>query len=503
MSAERERAAASETKTASGAALLEQMIGETVKRGVEKKQARSLIDTLIDEALSESSTIVWKRNVTQTLKEAIAAIDEQLSRQLAAVMHHEKFQRLEGSWRGLKYLIANSELGSDSNMYVDVLNIKKREVQKDLEKASDFDQSELFKKIYESEFGMPGGEPYAALIGDYDFSAHPEDVELLKNLSGIASAAFCPFLSAASPQLFGFKSFTELPGPRDLKGIFKSAVHTAWRSFRESDDSRFVVLTMPRVLARLPYGKNTKSVDEFEFEEAPFDPKKAQLTEVPHDTYCWMNAAYVLATKMTDAFAKTGFCTQIRGKEGGGKVEDLPVHHFLTDDGDLDLNCPTEIAITDRREKELSDSGFLPLSHYKNTDYSVFFGAQTTQKPQHYDNDNATANAEICARLPYVMASSRFAHYLKVIGRDKVGSLLEAGDVEKFLKQWIAQYVLQDERPSPSQKARFPLKAAQIEVKEDPRNPGSYSAIAYLQPWLHMEELNTSVRMVARIPKKK
>jgi len=321
----------------------------------------------------------------------------------------------------------------------------------------------------------------------------------LRLVSNVAAAAFAPFISAAGPGMFGFDSYTELAKPRDLAKIFETSDYMKWRSFRDSEDSRFVSLVMPRTLARLPYGNATKAIDEFNYEEAPFDAAGAAKA-MDHNEYCWMNAAYAMGTRLTDAFAQYGFCTAIRGAEGGGKVENLPTHVFQSDDGDMDAKCPTEIAITDRREFELSNLGFLPLCHYKNTDYSVFFGAQTTQKPKKYDRPEATANAAISARLPYIMASSRFAHYLKVMARDKIGSFMEASDVERWLNRWILNYVNSNEQASQETKARYPLREAQVRVQEIPGRPGSYNAVAYLRPWLQMEELTTSLRMVARIP---
>lgn len=473
--------------------LLDQAIKAT--RQTEKTRAQELLRTLTEEALR--GTVTWTKDVTRTITAGITAIDEAISKQLAAIMHAPRFQQLEGSWRGLNYLVMNSE--TSAQLKIKVINVSKRDLFKDLDRAVEFDQSQAFKKLYENEFGTPGGEPYGALIGDYEFTNHPEDIDLLSKMSNVAAAAFCPFLSAASPSLFGFESFTELSKPRDLEKIFDTVEYTKWNSFRDSDDSRFVVLSMPRVLSRLPYGRNTKPVEEFQFEEVELD-KKGRSKVVPHDQYAWMNAAYVMGTRLTDAFARYGFCTAIRGAEGGGKVEGLPAHIFTSDDGDTDMKCPTEIAITDRREAELSKLGFLPLSHYKNTDYSVFFGAQSTQKPKRYDRPEATANAAISARLPYIMASSRFAHYLKVIARDKIGSFMEVEDCQDFLERWIANYVSADAKPSEETKARYPLREARIEVREIPGQPGSYNAVAWLRPWLQMEELTTSLRMVARIP---
>jgi type VI secretion system protein ImpC len=392
----------------------------------------------------------------------------------------------------------NSE--TSTSLKIRVLNVSKRDLFKDVDKAIEFDQSQIFKKLYENEFGSPGGEPYATIIGDYEFTSHPEDVELLSKMSNVAAAAFCPFISAASPNLFGFQEWTDLSKPRDLEKIFETVEYAKWKSFRESEDSRFVSLVMPRVLARLPYGSQTKPIEEFNYEEVELDAK-GKAKAVAHEHYTWMNASYVLGTKLTDAFAKYGFCVAIRGAEGGGKVEGLPAHVFTSDDGDPDLKCPTEIGITDRREAELSKLGFLPLCHYKNTDYAVFFGAQTAQKPKKYDRPDATANAAISARLPYMMATSRFAHYLKVMARDKIGSFMEASNCEDWLNRWINNYVNSNEKAGAELKAKFPLREAKVEVKEIAGKPGSYNAVAYLRPWLQMEELTASLRMVARIPK--
>jgi type VI secretion system protein ImpC len=477
-----------------GESLLESAISAT--RQTERSRAEDLIRTLAEEAVR--GTVTFDKDVTRTITKAISALDEVISKQLSAVMHKPDFQKLEGSWRGLNHLVMNSE--TSAMLKLKVLNCSKRELFKDVDKAVEFDQSQIFKKIYEAEYGTPGGEPYGALIGDYEFTNHPEDIELLSKMSNVAAAGFCPFLSAADPKLFGFDEWTELIKPRDLEKIFDTVEYTKWKSFRDSEDSRFVTLTMPRTLARLPYGANTKPVEQFSFEEVPLGPGGKSIT-VPHDEYCWMNSAFVMGTKLTDAFAKYGWCTAIRGAEGGGRVEGLPAHIFQADDGDMDLKCPTEIAITDRRENELSKLGFLPLCHYKNTDYAVFFGAQTTQKPKKYDRPAATENAAISARLPYIMATSRFAHYLKVIARDKIGSFMEVEDCQAWLDRWIHNYVAADPKPSQETKARYPLAEAKVEVKEIPGRPGSYNAIAWLRPWLQLEELTTSLRMVARIPK--
>ena len=487
------QAAGSTTTTEGGLSFLDQVIGAT--KQTTPDQTTDLVKNLVEQAMS--GTLVFDKNITRTFDRAIAAIDQKLSTQLNAIMHDPKFSKLEGTWRGMNYLVMNSE--TSTNLKIKVINIPKRELTRDLTRAVEFDQSQLFKKIYENEFGTPGGEPYGSLIGDYEWTQHPDDIETLRLISNIAAGAFAPFISAAGPGMFGFDSYTELAKPRDLAKIFETTEYTKWRAFRDSEDARFVNLVLPRTLARVPYGAATKPIDEFNYEEAPYDASGA-AKQMEHTDYCWMNAAYAMGTRLTNAFSQYGFCTAIRGAEGGGKVENLPTHVFQSDDGDMDAKCPTELAITDRREFELSNLGFLPLCHYKNTDYSVFFGAQSVQKPKKYDRPEATANAAISARLPYIMASGRFAHYLKIMARDKIGSFMEAGDVQRWLNRWITNYVNANENAGPEMKARYPLREARVEVREIPGKPGSYNAVAHLRPWLQMEELTTSLRMVARIP---
>jgi type VI secretion system protein ImpC len=482
-----------EAVTQSGPDLLERAIGAT--KQTEPKRAEELLRTLTEQALE--GTVTYSKNLNLTINEAIKQIDAKISKQLAVVMHDPKFQKLEGSWRGLHYLVMNTE--TSATLKIRVMHWTKRELFRDLSRASEFDQSQLFKRIYESEFGMPGGQPYGALIGDYEFTNHPEEIDTLRLVSNVSAAAFAPFIAAASPRLIGLDSYTELATPRDLEKIFDSIEYTKWNAYRETDDSRFVTLVLPRVLARLPYGERTTRVEEFDFEEAPID-EMGVARRMSHEEYCWTNAAFAMGARLTDAFAKNGWCTAIRGAENGGKVENLPCHIFTTDEGDIDLQCPTEIGITERREAELSKLGFLSLSHYKGTDYSVFFGAQTTQKPKKYDRNDATANAAISARLPYMMASSRIAHYLKVIARDKIGSFKEAAELEAWLKRWIERYTNSNPSPSEEAKARFPLRDARVQVEEIPGKPGSYHAVAHMRPWLQLEELTASLRMVARIP---
>ena len=474
--------------------LLDQVIGAT--KHTERDRAQELVSALTEQALE--GTLTFDKSVSKSIAAAIESIDKAISKQLASVMHAEEFQKLEGSWRGLNYLTSKSE--TSAMLKIKMFNASKDELFKDLDRAVEFDQSQTFKKLYENEFGTPGGEPYGVLIGDYEFTNHPQDVDLLEKMSNVAAASFCPFITSPSPKLFGFASWTELSQPRDLEKIFESVEYAKWKSFRDSEDSRFVAMTMPRALARLPYGAQTCPVEDFGYEETTLRADGKQAA-VDHREFCWMNAAYVLGERLTHAFSTTNWCTAIRGAEGGGKVEGLPTYTFTSDDGDPDMQCPTEVGITDRREAELSKLGFISLSHYKNTDYAVFFGGQTVQKPKKYDRPEASANAEISARLPYIMATSRLSHYLKVIARDKIGSFMEATDVQNWLDRWLHNYVSADPNPSEDAKARFPLREAKVQVQEVPGKPGSYQAIAWLRPWLQMEELTSSMRMVARIPK--
>ncbi|MGO4260765.1 type VI secretion system contractile sheath large subunit [Lysobacter sp. TAB13] len=471
--------------------LLEQILIQTkiAKTDTERARARDLMAELVAQ-VTDGALVVSKDAIT-ALDARIAEIDRLLSDQLSAVMHMEDFQRMEGSWRGLKYMVDNSE--TSTTLKIKVFNCTKKELVKDFKNASDFDQSSLFKKVYEEEYGTFGGAPFATLIGDYEFGRQPEDMYLVEEISHVAAAAHAPFLSAASAQLLGFESFTELSGPRDLAKIFDTVEYAKWKSFRGSEDSRYVGLTMPHVLGRLPYGPDTSPVEAFNFTET--------VTGKEHERYLWMNAAYALGSKITDAFAKYGWTAAIRGVEGGGLVEGMPTHTFSTDDGEVALKCPTEIAITDRREKELADLGLIPLVHCKNTDYAAFFSTQSVQKSKEYNTDAANANARLSAQLQYIFAVSRVAHYLKAMMRDKIGSFASKSSVEMFLNNWIAQYVLLDDNASQERKAQFPLREARIEVTEIPGKPGAYKSVAFLRPHYQLDELSVSLRLVAELPK--
>jgi type VI secretion system protein ImpC len=429
-------------------------------------------------------------HVIKMLIEYIADINELLVNQVNEFIHAPNFQKLEASWRGLNFLVKNTETGE--RLKLRLLNISKDELQKDLEKAVEFDQSQLFKKVYEEEYGTFGGHPYGTLLGDFYFSRSAKDVALLNLISNVASAAHAPFIAGSAPELFDLSSFRELPEHRDLNGIFESLEMIKYNSFRDSEDSRYVTLTLPRVLIRMPYGPDTLPVEGFDFVE--------DVDGRNHAKYLWANSAYALTQRITDAFAKYSWCAAIRGVEGGGLVEGLPAHVFDTDSGDKALKCPTEIAITDRREKELSDLGFISLVHCKGKDYAAFFGGQTTQKPKKYDTPQANANARLSAVLPYILAASRFAHYLKVIVRDKVGSFMTADNVQVYLNRWIGAYVLGKDDAGQEIKAQYPLREARVDVSETPGKPGCYTAVVFLRPHFQLEELTTSIRLVAELP---
>jgi type VI secretion system protein ImpC len=470
--------------------LMDQILDQTrAYDDVEREQNQTYIEQFVKKALECGDNI--SSDVVNTINAWIAGIDEKLSAQLSAVMHSPEFQKLEGTWRGLHYLVHQSETGE--TLKIRVLNVKKQELQKDLEKAVEFDQSTLFRKCYEEEYGQLGGEPYGLLVGDFHFTRSADDINLLKLISNCASAAHAPFIAGADPRLLNMESFTDLSGPRDLAKIFQGAEYAAWRSFRDSEDSRYVGLTLPNVLGRLPYGEDFKKVEAFNYEE--------NVSGTDHHQYLWMNAAWAYAARATDAFAKHGWFAQIRGVEGGGKVQGLPVHTFPTDDGDVAMKCPTEIAITDRREFELSNLGFLPLLHAKNTDFAVFLGAQSCQKPKSYFEEDANANAELSAKINYLLCVSRFAHYLKVMARDKIGSTMERGECQEWLNDWISNYVCDPTTAGDETKAERPLSEARVEVREVAGRPGWYEAIAYLRPHFQMETLGASMRLVAEVPK--
>ena len=491
MSTEQSHSSAPQALAGEGASLLDSIIDQSriATNDFEKKHTRDLISELADQVLAGSVTV--SRDLSASIDVRVAEIDALISAQLNEIMHNAEFQKLEASWRGLKYLVNESE--TSTQLKIKVLNASKKDLVKDFKTSPEFDQSALFKKIYEEEYGTFGGAPYASLIGDYEFTRHPEDFYLLEELSHVAASAHAPLITSAGAGLFGLETFADIGKPRDLAKIFDTVEYAKWKSFRESDDARYVGLVLPHVLGRLPYGRDNVPVEAFDFEE--------NVDGSDHNKYLWTNAAYSYGARLADAFAQFGWLAAIRGVEGGGLVEGLAAHTFNTDDGEVALKCPTEVAITDRTEKLLSDLGFISLVHCKNTDYAAFFSGQSVQKAKSYNTDSANANARLSTQLPYIFSVSRIAHYMKSIMRDKIGSFASRQNVQDFLNTWLSQYVLLDDSASQEAKSKYPLREARVDVVEVPGKPGVYRAAAFLRPHFQLDELTISLRLVAELPK--
>lgn len=451
------------------------------------QNSRKWLTHLVDQIAGKQMMV--SADVDQMLNDRIAQIDELISVQLDEVMHADEFQKLESSWRGLAYLVNQSE--TSDRLRIKVLNVSKRDLTKDLCKPNQrFDQSALYKQVYSHEYDQLGGEPYGLLIGDYEFSRRPEDIALLEEMAGVAAGSHAPFIAAANAELFNFDSFTQINDPQDLKAVFDNEAYAKWKSFRASEDSKYVGLCMPHISLRLPYGPETVPVEEFDYREG--------VDGTDHSKYLWGNAAYAFGARATDAFAKYEWCAAIRGYAGGGLVEGLPLHTFTTNEGDIAAKCPTEVAIPDGRENELANLGFIPLTHYKGTDSAVFMGAQSCNKPVEYMDPDATANAKLSSQLQYTLAVCRFAHFLKAMLRERVGSYMSKSQCQKFLNNWIANYVQLNPDAKQEEKARFPLAEASVEVEEIPGKPGTYSAVARLRPHFQLEGVQLSLRLVAK-----
>lgn len=495
MADEKQKATQAEGAVLEGSPLTELLQKEFKPKSDEAKSAvEQAVRTLAEQALAQTALI--SADVVRSIDAMVAEIDRKLTEQINLILHHAEFQKLESAWRGLHYLVNNTE--TDEMLKIRVMNIKKEELGKTLKwyKGTAWDQSPIFKRIYEEEYGQFGGEPFGCLVADYYFDQSPPDVEMLGEMSKISAAAHTPFITGASPTVMQMDSWQELANPRDLTKIFTTPEYAAWRSLRESDDARYLGLAMPRFLARTPYGAKSNPVEEFDFEE--------DTGAADHSKYTWSNAAYAMAVNINRSFKEFGWCSRIRGIESGGAVEGLPTHAFPTDDGGVDMKCPTEIAISDRREAELAKNGFMPLIHRKNSDFAAFIGAQSLQKPQEYDDPDATANANLAARLPYLFACCRFAHYLKCIVRDKIGSFKERDDMQTWLQNWIMNYVDGDPaHSSESTKARKPLAAAEVVVEEVEGNPGYYTSKFFLRPHYQLEGLTVSLRLVSKLPSAK
>ena len=461
--------------------------GRLARQEASRPEAQKMLSRFLEEIIDQEVT--YSHNASRMISERMAMIDRIISDQLNVVMHDSKFQKLEASWRSLSKLASGAELGARLKMKV--LNVSTKELLSDFEKAPGFDQSSLFKMVYEQEFGTLGGQPYGLLVGDFETGRSARDIELIQNIAQVASAAHAPFIGAASADMFDLDSFTELDQPYDLNRIFESTQMAKWASFRDSEESRFVAMTLPRVLVRVPYGEGL-SIEEMDFEE--------NVDGSDNSKYLWTPASWALAERIMHSYSEYGWGASIRGTEAGGKVPNLPLHSFKSDSGDMVVKCPTETTITDRREKELSDLGFISLCYARNTDYSVFFSGSTVNQPKKYVEEDANANARLSAMLPYILAASRFAHYLKAIMRDKVGGFESKGSIHRFLNTWISQYVTKDDSASQTIKARYPLREGRVDVVEIPGRPGAYNAVVFLRPHFQLEELTASIRLVANLP---
>jgi type VI secretion system protein ImpC len=489
MNQETQREANSAVLAAEGDPLHDIVVSSGIGRTAEGyARGRDLLETFVERVVGREDRV--SENVVNSIDEAIAELDALLSEQMNEILHAAEFQKLEGSWRGLHHLVVNSE--TSTSLKIKVLSVSKKELRNDFDKAAATDASTLYKRVYEEGIGQYGESPFASLIGDFEFSQNPEDLKLLQDISKVAAVAHAPFVSAASPEMFGLESFTNIGRPASIAKIFDTVEYAQWKSFRESEDSRYVGLTLPHVLGRLPYGRNGTTVDSFDYEE--------DTDGRDHGKYLWSNAAYAFGTRLTEAFDLHGWCAAIRGPEGGGKVKGLPVHTFRTDEGDVALKCPTEAAISDPREKELADLGFIPLVHCAGTDHAAFFSAQSVQKAKSYDTTGAEASAGMSSQLPYIYAVSRFAHYITVMMRDKTGSFMSRSDVQEYLTRWINLYVLENDDAGPELKAKQPLRQARIEVVDVPGKPGAYRATGFLRPHFQLDQLTTSLRLVADLP---
>jgi len=487
---EAKAAQATSAAAATELTLLDQIVeqGRLGKDPAAKERGKDMVKNFVSEVLAGQITV--SKDTEVMINARIAQIDHLISLQLNEIMHAPEFQKLEGSWRGLRYMLGQSE--TSDMLKIKILNVGKKELLRDLQRAPEFDQSALFKKVYEEEYGVFGGAPFGALVGDYEFDKSGQDIELLEKVAQVAAASHAPFITGASPEMLNLESFTQLDSPRDLAKVFDTTEYARWKAFRQSEDSRYVALTLPRMLLREPYGPNNVPVDAFNYDE--------RVDGTDHDRYLWGNAAWALGARVTNAFAQYGWCACIRGVESGGMVEGLPTHNFRTDSGDVAMKCPTETPITDRREKELADLGFAPLVHQKGSSNACFFSVQSAQKPKVYTSDAATANSRISAQLPYIFAVSRFAHYLKAMMRDKIGGYMSKSEAQSFLNTWIANYVVGNDDAPLSVKAKRPLKEANVEVQEVPGKPGAYRAIAFLRPHFQLDELSVSMRLVAELP---
>lgn len=419
----------------------------------------------------------------------ISSVDEKISEQLDAIMHHEDFQDLESSWRELKFLVDRTDFRQ--NVEIEVLNASKDTLRESFEDSPELIQSPLYEHIYTNAYDQPGADPYGAIITGYEFDNSPQDMALMRTASKVSAAAHCPFIASIGPEFFGVESMEEWKKIPDLSAYMETAEYTKWNSFRETPDSRYLGLTFPRTLLRLPYGEDTIPVENFNYEE---DVKGGD-----HEEYLWGNSTFAYASNMVEAFIEDGWCVQVRGPQSGGKVEDLPVHVYDEGRGD-EMKIPTEVPISETLEFECSKLGFMPLSHYEGEDYAVFFSSNSAQKPKEYNDDLATANSRINARLPYVFLASRISHYLKVLQRENIGAAKDEGTIEEELNEWLTNHVTEMPNPSPEQIAQYPLRKGEVTVEEMPDNPGFFKVDTMIMPHFQIEGMDISLSLVSKMP---
>ncbi|MHC4398299.1 MAG: type VI secretion system contractile sheath large subunit [Planctomycetota bacterium] len=481
----------------------------------QREEIRQKLDRFLEEPSQAEALRLWlawsapsgeaadgklpREQVAERLSRDVAQLDALIARQVNAILHHRRFQKLEASWRGLEYLVG--QVDETENIKVRVLNVSWKEITRDVERAIEFDQSQLFRKIYNEEFDMPGGEPFSVLIGDYEIRPRPskdhpvDDIGVLSAISHVAAAAFAPFVAGAHPSMFELDQFSDLERPLDLNKTHQQLDYLKWRAFRETEDARFVGLTLPRVLFRKPYADDGSRTDGFLFRE--------NVAGRDRSKYLWGNASYAFGAVLARAFAQSGWLADIRGMDrgidGGGLVPGLPVHCFSTDREGVAPKSSTDVAVTDFLEQELSELGFISLCHCQDTEVSAFYTNHSVQKPKQYDELAATTNARMSAMLQYMLCVSRFSHYLKVLARDKVGSFTEPADCERYLYDWIQDYVTADAEASPETKAKFPLREAKVQVRQHPDKPGDYLCVAHLWPHFELDELTASVRVTTEL----
>ena len=490
---EKEQTVSPEEQTAEAPSLLDEIVTATKLKP--KDEAYSLakkgVEALIAQLVEPGRKV--EKVSKATVDEMIAEIDKKLSLQVDAILHHPEFQKLESSWRSLNFLVDKTDFRE--NIRLELLNVSKEDLLEDFEDAPEVTKSGLYKTVYTAEYGQFGGKPYGNIIADYEFGPGPQDIKLLQHVASVASMAHAPFIAAAGPEFFGLEDFNGLPNVKDLKSTFEGPQYIKWNSFRESEDSRYVSLTLPRFLLRLPYGPDTKPVKTFNYEED---------VSASHEDYLWGNTAFAFATRITDSFAKYRWCTNIIGPLGGGAVEDLPIHQFESM-GAIQTKIPTEVLVSDRREFELAEEGFISLAMRKGSDNACFFSANSVQKPKSFgispEGKEAELNYKLGTEMPYMFVANRLAHYLKVIQRENIGSWKERTDLDRELNAWIRQYIADQDNPSAETRSRRPLRQAQITVEDVEGEPGWYRVGLKVRPHFKYMGAYFTLSLVGKLDK--